>query len=175
MARAMTVLPPLATLFADQRRRLIAEASRVTGDPDAAEDVVQEAWLKLAQRGPERPVGEPIGYIRRVVRNLAIDAYRQRRRQERIMPPDLDGESDRVAAAAADAEQAAIAAQQLAIVAAELRRMSPPMRRAVEMHRLSGVPLREIAAELGVSITTAHSLVIEGVARCRRALHPATN
>jgi len=172
---AMTALVPLARLFADQRRRLVVEAARVTGDIDTAEDVVQDAWLRMARRGSERHVIEPIGYMRRVVRNLALDAYRQRRRRETIMPLDLDAEGNRIAAAAIDTEQAAIAAQQLALVAAELARMPLRMRRAVELHRLSGAPLRAIAEELEVSVTTAHALVVEGVERCRRAQQPTGN
>ncbi|WP_322964151.1 sigma-70 family RNA polymerase sigma factor [Sphingomonas fuzhouensis] len=169
----MTTLPSLTALFADQRRRLVTEAARFTGDTDSAEDVVQDAWLRLAQRGAEPSLVEPIGYIRRVVRNLALDAYRQRRRREAIMPHGSDTESEKIEAGVADAEQTVIAAQHLALVAAELTRMPQRMRRAVELHRLSGAPLREIAAELGVSVTTAHTLVMEGVERCRRALHPS--
>ena len=63
-----------------------------------------------------------------------------------------------------------IASQELAIVTATLATMPPRMRRAVELHRLSGATLREIAGELGVSVTTAHTLVTDGVERCRQAL-----
>lgn len=172
MAGPMTVSSALTSLLVAQRRRLVIEAARFTGDTESAEDVVQDAWLRLAQHEPERGVVEPIGYIRRVVRNLALDSYRQRRRRETIMPQSAETEDDTVAAAVADAERTAIAAQDLALVAAELARMPWPMRRAVELHRLSGAPLREIAAELGVSVTTAHGLVMKGVERCRQALHP---
>ncbi|WP_343525291.1 sigma-70 family RNA polymerase sigma factor [Sphingomonas sp.] len=168
----MTADVTFIALFANQRPRLISEAARFTGDIASAEDVVQDAWLRLAQRNTDQTLVEPIGYIRRVVRNLALDEYRQRRRREKLMPPGSDVESDTVEAIGVDAEQRAIAAQELALVAAELSRMPDRMRQAVELHRLSGTPLREIAAELGVSVTTAHGLVMEGVERCRRALRP---
>jgi RNA polymerase sigma-70 factor (ECF subfamily) len=38
------------------------------------------------------------------------------------------------------------------------------------MHRFGGAKLREIAAELGVSVTVAHELVVTGVAHCRSRL-----
>ncbi len=44
------------------------------------------------------------------------------------------------------------------------------VRIAVEMHRFGGARLREIAAELGVSVTVAHELVVTGVAHCRSRL-----
>jgi RNA polymerase sigma-70 factor (ECF subfamily) len=41
---------------------------------------------------------------------------------------------------------------------------------ALEMHRFGGCRLKEIADRLGVSVTTAHTLVAEGIAHCRRRL-----
>ena len=163
----------LLALFAGQRRRLIAEATRLTGDMASAEDVVQEAWIRLSQNAVDIRIAEPVGYLRRVVRNLALDEYRQRRRREQVMALDPADDPEALASNAAGADRAVIARQELALVTAELRRMPPRMRRAVELHRLSGTPLREIAVELGVSISSAHALVREGVERCRQCLRSA--
>lgn len=142
----------------------------MTGDRASAEDVVQEAWIRLSQNAAATKIVEPVGYIHRVVRNLALDEYRQRQRRETALAPDIGDDSEMPAAYAEGADRALAARQELALVTAELARMPPRMRRAVELHRLSGAPLREIAAELGVSITTAHTLVVEGVERCRKCL-----
>lgn len=160
----------LLRLFASQRRRLIAEAARMTGDTASAEDVVQEAWIRLSQNATDTRIAEPVGYIRRVVRNLALDEYRQRQRRERMLSSEAADDPETLASNAAAVDRTLMAKQELALVTAELARMPPRMRRAVELHRLSGAPLREIAAELGVSITTAHTLVVEGVERCRKCL-----
>ena len=160
----------ILALFAGQRRRWIAEATRVTGDTASAEDVVQEAWIRLSQGAADMRIVEPVGYVRRVVRNLALDEYRQRRRREQVMALDPDDDPETLDSQAVGVDRALMARQELALVTAELARMPPRMRRAVELHRVSGAPLREIADELGVSITTAHGLVRQGVERCRRAL-----
>ena len=142
----------------------------MTGDRASAEDVVQEAWIRLSQSAAATDIVEPVGYIRRIVRNLALDEYRQRQRRETVLACEVGDDPDMPAAYAERADRALMARQELALVAAELARMPPRMRRAVELHRLSGAPLREIAAELGVSVTTAHTLVVEGVERCRKCL-----
>ncbi|WP_294281463.1 sigma-70 family RNA polymerase sigma factor [uncultured Sphingomonas sp.] len=157
-------------LFSHQRSRLIVEAARMTGDRASAEDVVQDAWLRLSQNARDTQIAEPVGYIRRVVRNLALDEYRQRQRRERVMSSDAGDAAETLMADTAGVDRALMARQELALVAAELARMPPRMRRAVELHRLSGAPLREIAAELGVSVTGAHALVTEGVERCRKSV-----
>lgn len=160
-------LAPLAA----QRQRLVAEAARVTGDAASAEDVVQEAWLRLHHGLPDNRIAAPGSYLRRVVRNLALDEYRQRRRREQVTTLDPAGDVEEIPSRAADAERSLIASQELALVRAALAAMPLRMRRAVELHRLSGATLRTIADELDVSVTTAHALVVDGVERCRKALH----
>jgi len=159
-------------IFTAHRQRMVAEATKVTGDATSAEDVVQEAWLRLSHRATDTPITELASYMRRVVRNLALDQYRQRRRHERAALLDPADDPGEIPSDTADAERMMIASQELALVAATLATMPPRMRRAVELHRLSGATLREIAGELGVSVTTAHALVTDGVERCRRALRP---
>src|SRR5262249_24362558 len=64
----------LGLLMAD-RERFIAQASRITGSRAAAEDVVQEAYLRMAGTDAEA-VAKPIAYVSRIVRNLATDWLR---------------------------------------------------------------------------------------------------
>jgi RNA polymerase sigma factor (sigma-70 family) len=159
----------LSSLFITHRGTLVAQATRLTGDAATAEDVVQEAWLRLSAV-PDREIVEPASYLRRIVRNLALDEHRRRARREQMIPRDPVEDPTQVTANSAGADQMLIAAQELALVTAELARMPIRMRRAVELHRVSGATLREIADELGVSITSAHTLVTQGVERCRRCL-----
>ena len=160
----------ILALFAGQRRRLIAEATRLTGDTASAEDIVQEAWIRLSQGAAETSIDTPAGYVRRVVRNLALDEYRQRRRREQVTMLDPYGGPEMPDGEVVGVDRVLMAREELALVMAELARMPSRMRRAVELHRVSGAPLREIAAELGVSVTTAHGLVTQGVERCRKCL-----
>ena len=152
----------------------MAQATRLTGDAATAEDVVQEAWIRLSAV-PEREIAEPASYLRRIVRNLALDEHRRRARREQLIPRDPAEDPTQVSAGLAGAEQMLIAAQELALVTAELARMPTRMRRAVELHRVTGATLREIADELGISVTGAHTLVTQGVERCRRCLQDAAH
>jgi RNA polymerase sigma-70 factor (ECF subfamily) len=55
-------------------------------------------------------------------------------------------------------------------LAAALDELDDRTRIALEMHRLQDAKLREIAARLGVSVTTAHELVAAGLSHCRARL-----
>ncbi|MEJ8630386.1 sigma factor [Sphingomonas sp. I4] len=98
--------------------------------------MVQEAWIRLSQNAAATDIVEPVGYIRRIVRNLALDEYRQRQRRETVLACEVGDDPDMPGPYAEGADRALMAKQELALVAAELARMPPRMRRAVELHRL---------------------------------------
>src|SRR5690349_12000368 len=65
------------------RRRLVRTVAKILGSEDEAEDVVQEALVRLMTRGvaPGAPVGP---WLVVVARRLAIDVLRARKRLEAL-------------------------------------------------------------------------------------------
>lgn len=162
-------------LFVTHRGALVNYASRIVGDPAQAEDVVQEARLRYGAAALGRRLEEPLGYLYRVVRNLALD----RRRRLNLEDRHTAGQVGRLAASLADEapspEDEAIARQELQRVIAamaELPELPERTRIALEMHRFGGCALKEIAERLGVSVSMAQVLVVQGIKHCQRALSP---
>lgn len=56
-----------------------------------AEDLVQEAWVRLAQYEQAQPVVQPEAFLMRAALNLSIDTHRQRRSQGDAASDELDG------------------------------------------------------------------------------------
>ena len=156
--------------FEEQRRNLIRYASRITGNRDHAEDVVQEAYLRLGEMAKKQHLASPRGYLARIVRNLAIDRLWRSRRDGEVFAPDAQAALDGLAADQPTPEQIALSRDELARLEAALAELPERVRIAVEMHRFGGAKLREIAAELNVSVTGAHELVVTGGAHCRSRL-----
>lgn len=149
---------------------LIRYATRITGDPAAAEDVVQDAWLRFRATASVRILEEPQGYLFRIVRNLALDRQRREGRENRIFAP---GSS--VAAAGVPSNQpsqhaGAEAKNELALLHEAMAKLPARSRRALEMHRFEDMKLIEIADELGISKSLASELVIDAVEFCKKAL-----
>ncbi len=71
----------LAALFRAQQRRLWGLAYRLTGSAEDAEDVVQEAFVRLVARPPAAPPEDLGPWLARVATHLGIDALRRRRRR----------------------------------------------------------------------------------------------
>lgn len=154
-------------LFLSYRASLVRYANRMTGDAHDAEDVVQEAWLRTTTGAAKLPATEMMAYLRMTVRNLALNGIRRKKIESRIFKADGKTETNEIPSDRPDPEADAISRDEYVRIIAALNSLPDNMRIAVEMHRLAGRKLKDIAAHLGVSITTAHSLVLNGIERCR--------
>ena len=148
----------LEAAFLEQREKLL-RFLRARGAGEAAEDLLQEVWLKIAE-ARSGPVAAPLPYIYTVANRLMIDRHRSRRQEvlrERewtdTVADTATGKSD---APGADRTLAAI--QMAALVAALLDGLEPPrVGQIFRRHRVDGVPQRQIAEEFGVSLSTVEA------------------
>lgn len=159
-------------LYLAHRRALVNYANGIVGDPGHAEEVVQEAWLRFGTVVGGRPLKEPVGYLYRVVRNLAIDDYRRRLREERVVQPDADKVVNALSDEAPSPEAVAAAKDELRLLQEAMAELPERTRIALEMRRFGGCKLKEIAAYLGISVTVTHEIIAEGLAHCRRRVRP---
>ena len=128
------------------------------GAGEHAEDVLHELWLKLrvARSGP---VASPLSYLYRAADTLMVDRYRadkQARKRDRdwteVQTGERPGESQEPSS-----ERKLIARQYAALVADRLATLGPRASTAFRRHRIEGLAQREVARELGVSLSTVES------------------
>lgn len=158
---------PNLRIFVAHRAELVSYAAAILGDRARAEDLVQDAYIRIMQSG-ERELTEPLRYWRRTIRNLAIDVLRGRMVEGRHMSA-----LETFATAAEDVpsqEDALAHKAELRIVLDALAELPERSRRALEMHRFEGLKLKDIAQRLGISIGLAHTLVHDALDHCRRRL-----
>ena len=185
-SRASTPIPCMATwkqgavrhernilaIYMAHRGALVNYAHGFVGDLAHAEDVVQEAWLRYRTAAIRRTLDEPVGYLYRIVRNLAIDSYRRRQREQRVIEPATQKSNETTADDAPSPEAAAVARDELHLLMEAMAELPERTRIALEMRRFGGCKLKEIAAHLGISVTVAHDIIAEGLAHCRRRVRP---
>lgn len=157
-------------IFMRHRAALVEYAAPIVGCPSRAEDVVQEAFLRFRKAATEKVLDEPVGYLYRIVRNLALDRRRTLNVESRHVSGGMDAEIEQLAKDTPSPEDEAISRQELGRVAQALAELPERTRIAVEMHRFGGCTLREIADHLGISVSMAHNLVVAGVRHCLRRL-----
>lgn len=154
-------------LFLGIRRELVSYAAKITGDPGQAEDVVQEAWIRfIPQESANKPVIEqPVAYLYRIVRNLALDLKRNRLREQahQATPPVW-----LLPAHVSDPADMCQHSMTLDRISNALQALPEASRRALELHRFGGCTLAEIARQLDVSLTTAHRLLRDALVKLAR-------
>lgn len=142
----------------------VAYAASITGDRAAAEDVVQEATLRMidinAAQGGERLL--TIGYFRRIVRNAALDLVRRRSRERRALAADAARLT--LPPGTPTPEQVYADREATHHLEAALAELTPDQRTALTLQRIEGMRLADIASRLGVSVPTVHRLVRDALA-----------
>jgi len=146
----------LTEVFTGQYPSLVRLAAMLLDDPSAAEDVVQDAYVRVA--GRQRRLHDPqkaLAYVRQTVVNLARNSLRRRllaRRRTEPAPPD-----------AASAEQDAIARFERRSVVQSLRALPRRQREVVVLRYYLECSVDETAALLGLSEGAVKAYASRGV------------
>jgi RNA polymerase sigma factor (sigma-70 family) len=146
----------LKELFLEQRPILLRLMTARLGSAPEAEDVMQDMWLKLDQL-PDQQLTSPGAYLFRVAANLAAD---RRLSMARAVARDglwLDAQPD--AQEYPDAEAMLIARERLARIEAVMAAMPQRMSAALRMFRIERRPHKEIASELGITVSGVEKLL----------------
>lgn len=137
--------------------RIHALARRMLNDPAEAEDVTQEAMLRLWRIAPDwRDEGAAVGtWLYRVAGNLCIDRLRRRRELPTATVPERPDDAPAAQTRLETAERAAA-------LQAALAGLPDRQRLAIVLRHLEERPNPEIAAILGISVEAVESLLARG-------------
>jgi RNA polymerase sigma-70 factor, ECF subfamily len=165
--------PRFDVVWRDDRDRMLGLARRMLGDATEAEDVVQDAFGRLARVDLDE-LQDIQGWLAVVVRRLCLDRIRSARfRHESTtlsslpdgvisLPPELAGDpADRVTLD----DQVQLA---LAVV---LDRLSPAERTAFVLHDIFGFPYAAVGETVGRSTVACRQLA----SRARRAIREGSD
>jgi len=120
-----------------------------------AEDLVQEAWVRLSRYQQDQVVARPEAFVMRAALNLAIDAHRMRvHHGEEVLVEDVV-----LLDTAPCIEAEVLARERLARLSQCLARLNDKTRTLFLAHRLDGLPYSEIAQAHGLSISAVQKHV----------------
>jgi len=155
----------LALAFEQRRDRLRGIAYRMLGTAAEADDVVQEAWLRL-DRVAVAEIGNLDGWLTTVVSRICLDLLRARAQRAETTAPDLA--DTRATGPGADPEDDALLADAVGrALLVVLDVLGPQERVAFVLHDLFAVPFAEIAPMLGRTPATTKKLA----SRARQRVH----
>ncbi|WP_110180794.1 sigma-70 family RNA polymerase sigma factor [Nocardioides solisilvae] len=152
--------------FERERPRLVALATRVLGDADEAQDVVQQAWLRLHRTvtgdggGSGAPIESLPAWLTTVTTRLCLDRLRAR--------TPVPVEEVEVEDTAPDpADEVALADTVGVALQVVLDRLTPDERVAFVLHDSFGFEFARVAAVLGTTPIAARKLASRARAKVR--------
>jgi RNA polymerase sigma factor (sigma-70 family) len=153
-------------LFHAEGPSLVRLARLFVDDRDAAEDLVQEAFLRLAQHaGRIDSIDRAPAYLRSIVLNLARDHNRRglvslRHHQTRNRDVDVD----------VTAPDAMVRSEEHRRVIESVRQLPVRQRDCIALRYFEEMPLDEIATTLGVSVNSVKTHLRRAMARLGQML-----
>lgn len=151
----------LRSLVEQYQYRLTRYLIYFLGRRDGVDDLVQETWLRVLERGPSydgRSRFEPWLFV--IARNLAIDQTRKRQKPGALQEASNQPSPFSLAARNEEAERLALTIQAL----------DPVYREALLLRFQEDLSLKEISSVVGAPVSTVAARVYRGLATLRAQL-----
>jgi RNA polymerase sigma-70 factor, ECF subfamily len=161
----------LADLVERYQHRLVRYLLYLTGRREYAEDLAQETWIRVLQRGSQyngRQRFDP--WLFAIARNLAIDYLRIKRKA--VEAASLPNDPDAVLLLSSSGPspfEAAARSEDAMRLAGRLQILPPLYREALLLRFQEDLSLAEMAQVLGAPTTTVTSRIYRGLAALRSA------
>ena len=154
-------------LYADHQGWLRNWLRRKLGNAFDAADLTHDTYLRILRAGRTPDAAQSRQHLARIANGLVIDLYRRRRIEaayleaiERLPLSLVPSEEDR-----------ALAIEALIQIDAILHGMPAKAREALLLCKLDGMSYRDIAARLGVSVSSVEKYIASALVACDQALH----
>jgi RNA polymerase sigma factor (sigma-70 family) len=159
----------LLAAYLERREDLVRFFTLRLRSPAAAEDLVQEIYIRLSAVDPDVQVHNPVAYLYRLGSNLMLDRIRAERRaaardrdwrdaNRTVLGPEEVAEEPR-------ADDAVAARQRLEQIVEVVRQLPPQTQRVFRMHKFEGMSHAEVAQALGISRSAVEKHVMAALRR----------
>lgn len=158
----------LLNIVISKRAGLVEHAARILHNREYAEDIVQNAIVKICENACNKDVQSPHSYLFRMVRNMAIDSVRQTIRERRVM--EGEGEMYDVVAVGACPLERLLEREALEAIVDALHKTPHRTREVFLEHRVEGATQKKIAQRIGVSPTLVNFMIRDAEVICQEAI-----
>ncbi|PZU58564.1 MAG: RNA polymerase subunit sigma-24 [Sphingobium sp.] len=139
----------LTHLLLSERPSLIRRLQHMLGSEPAAEDLTQSLWFRVQKVDDDPPIVHPRAFLYRLAANLAIDHLRKRQSEARIFTGDAP--DPEIACDQPSPEKMLLDSDALDRLKTAFSQLSPRCRQVLQLRRIEGMSVADIAAKLGIS------------------------
>lgn len=163
-------MPTWSELVAQHGDRVYRLAFRLCGNAHDAEDITQEAFIRVFRSLDRYKPGTFEGWMHRIVTNLFLDMARRR---SRIRFETLPEDAERLPGRERSPEQVLSDETFDPVLQAALDNLTPEFRAAVVLSDIEDLSYEEVGRILGVKMGTVRSRIHRGRAALRAELEAA--
>lgn len=151
---------------------LFSIAYGVLNNREAAEDVLQDAFLMIWEKAPlyDSTRGKPLTWAITLTRNKAIDRLRGLQRRRRLYDQAERESLTEAQFDDRDSLSAVIDTERRALVRDALKHLSPDQREAIELTFFQSLTQGEVASQLGQPLGTIKARIRRGMMRLHEVL-----
>jgi RNA polymerase sigma-70 factor (ECF subfamily) len=157
----------LGDVFIANRTRLRRIARSLAPTSELADDVMQDAYLRLIDVSNARKVANPFSYCCQVVRNLSLDYCRRHKLEAAYRADGVDVEMLEFLAVGSP-DRSVRDMEALRAIDRALASVPPRTRLVFELYRLDGLTQREISKRIGCALGLVNAMIAEAA----RAIEP---
>ena len=158
-------LPAVLALF---EAPLLRHAAAILGDAAAAQDVVQESFLRLLANG--QPIDNLSAWLHRVTHNLALDHLRKESRLRKLHLSAAPRTEPLAPSPAEDLDRR----EAHALMLGEIERLAPNERAVLMLKIKEGRSYQEISERTGLSTSNVGYLIHQGLKKLTARLQAAS-
>lgn len=164
----MSHMESLSTSIERYRLEVSRFLSGRLGCPETAADIFQSISEKLIRRDQDPPIEDIRAFLFRAAKNAALNEQRAARKRAEVgilVTPLLNDRDDR------SPETISESAEDLSEINKALQKLPVMTRKIFTLYRLHGVKQKDIAEQLGVSLSTVEKHVKKALTLCYSCLH----
>lgn len=128
------------------------------------DDVVQEAYLRIWKARARHPIHSAKAFLFRIARHLALDSVKRDRRF--VGEAGCDFAAHVVLDSSPNAAEVALTQDLLGHLSDALVAIPARYRNVVVLHKLKGMPLKEVASHLNLTLRTTEKYSMVGIDLC---------
>jgi RNA polymerase sigma-70 factor (ECF subfamily) len=148
--------------------QLLRFLERMLGRNDAAEDVAQEAYLRLHRLARPNEVNCPRALLFDVATKLAIDRLRQKRAEG--LTADVEAEMNAVPDESPRPDRRVLLDEAMQRLTHIIEELQPSLRQVFVMRYVTQMPRQEIADKLHITVGAVEQRLTRALTHCRQRL-----
>ncbi len=161
--RSKIVVNSIAIEHGDALRRFLRK--KLSSDEEA-EDLAQEAFIRLHSVEDISAIDNPRAYLYRIAANLIADKYRKQGNNVTLAMDDVD-ESEFLDGLA-DPVRTTLAREEIEILSQAILKLPERCQQVFILRKLHHIPNKEIGKRLGISVKTVENHITKGLALCHQ-------